>query len=325
MRAMPDMIYRPLGRTGIEVSLVSLGTGGQSRLGRTTHQDDSVSRQVVHKALDLGINLFDTAPGYLGTEELLGDALVGIPRTRYIVATKASYATRDGELVEPEDIIASLDQSLRHLRSDYVDGLQFHNVRVEDYEAVAERFYPAARRLKEEGKIRFIGLTEQMDGRNNPRGGDPAHEMATRAAQDGIWDSIGVKYGILNQAAARELFPAARAHGVGILNMSSIRVKLASRQELESLIASWKQRDLLGEDDLPDVDPLGFLVHDEVHSVVEAGYRFAAEPEAISSVVVGTGNPAHLEANVAAVLAGPLPAADSAWLRMLFGHITEGV
>lgn len=322
------MQYRPLGRTGLDVSIVSLGTGGQSRLGRATHGDDEQSKRVVRRALDLGVNLFDTAPGYMGTEELLGNALKGVPRSSYMVTTKAPAVGRRGGVVGPEEIIGSCEESCRQLDSDYVDGLQFHNVRAEDYNDLVERLYPVAARLKAEGKVRFIGLTEMMEGRNQTdpsRGGDPAHHMAARAAADGLWDTVSLKYGILNQVAEREVFPAATAHGVGVLNMSSIRMKLVRPADLEALIVDWKQRGLLEPDALPDRDPLGFLVHGAVPSVIAAAYKFAVEPEAVSSVVIGTGNPDHLEENVSAVLAGPLPHQDSARLRALFGLIVEGV
>lgn len=322
------MTYRPLGRTGIEVSVASLGTGGQSRLGRATHGDDRQSVRVVRRALELGINLIDTAPGYMGTEELLGEALAGVPRTRYMIATKAAAVGRDGSAATPEEVIGSCEESLRRLRTDYVDGFQFHNVRLEDYDDIVDRLYPAAARLKEQGKVRFIGLTELMEGRtqtNASRGGDPAHRMAARAVEDGLWDIIGLKYGILNQVAEREVLPKARTHGVGVLNMSSIRVKLARLDDLEALFADWKQRGLLEKDALPDRDPLGFLVHGEVASAIAAAYKFAIADDAISTVVVGTGNVAHLEENVAAILGGPLSREDSGHLRRLFGHIVEGV
>src|SRR5687768_15556558 len=74
MREDPKpMDYRTLGRTGLRVSVASLGTGGQSRLGQTTHGDPAESARVIRRALELGINLFDTAPNYANTEEFLGE------------------------------------------------------------------------------------------------------------------------------------------------------------------------------------------------------------------------------------------------------------
>jgi L-galactose dehydrogenase len=332
------MEYRTLGRTGLRVSVASLGTGGQSRLGQATHGDRRESERVVRRALELGINLIDTAPNYADTEELLGEALADVPRADYLLSTKAESVGANGT-VAAEAVVASCERSLRRLRTDYVDLFQLHNVPPDSYQEVVDRLYPALVQLKGHGKVRFVGITERQEGRSasirttgapgpavNPaRAGDPAHRMLERALDDSCWDAIGVKYGILNQVAAQLVLPKASAHGVGVLNMSAVRIMLARPDQLEALMADWKTRGLLVEDALPEQDPLGFLVHGDTPSVIAAGYRFAIGLEAISSVVVGTGDAAHLEANVAAILGPPLAAEDSLRLRQLFGHIAEGV
>jgi aryl-alcohol dehydrogenase-like predicted oxidoreductase len=210
-----------------------------------------------------------------------------------------------------------------------VDVFQFHNVGPAHYEEIVERLYPAAVRLKEQGKIRAIGLTERQEGRHNPSAdrslGDPAHRALAHAVADGIWDTIGLKYGILNQVAEREALPLAAERNVGVMNMSSIRIMLAQPDQLEAVIADWKASGLLEPSALPDRDPLGFLVHDDVPSVIAAGYKLAVDHPAISTVVIGTGSATHLEQNVAAVLGPPLPPADRERLRTLFGDIIESV
>ena len=82
------MKYRTLGRTGLTVSCVSLGTGGPSRIGQSTHRDEAESHRVIHRALELGINLFDTAADYSDSEAILGRALRNTPGDQYFVATK---------------------------------------------------------------------------------------------------------------------------------------------------------------------------------------------------------------------------------------------
>jgi hypothetical protein len=112
---------------------------------------------------------------------------------------------------------------------------------------------------------------------------------------------------------------------VGVLNMASVRVKLSDPTQLEALLADWKAAGKLPADALPERDPLGFLVHGDVDSVVSAGYRFAAAPEAVSTVLTGTANLEHLSRNVTALLGPPLPEEDAARLRALFGELVEAV
>jgi aryl-alcohol dehydrogenase-like predicted oxidoreductase len=173
-------------------------------------------------------------------------------------------------------------------------------------------------RAQQAGKIRFLGITERFFA-------DPDHEMLPMALREDLFDTIMLKYGILNQAAAQEVLPMAQERNVGVLNMASIRVKLSDPAQLEALIAEWKAAGKIPPGELPERDPLGFLVHGDADSVVSAGYRFAAEPPAISTVLTGTADLHHLERNVAALLGPPLPEADSARLRTLFGDLVEAV
>src|SRR5437870_1026053 len=102
-----QMLYRTLGRTGLRVSVASLGAGGPSRLGQQTHGDEAQSQRVIHRALELGINLFDTAANYGDSEAILGRALGAVPRDRYFIATKFSPYHPDGSIIAPEDLVQS--------------------------------------------------------------------------------------------------------------------------------------------------------------------------------------------------------------------------
>ncbi|MAF64426.1 MAG: hypothetical protein CMJ84_02035 [Planctomycetes bacterium] len=311
--------YRTLGRTGLNISCVSLGTGGPSRIGQSTHRDEATSHRVIHRALELGINLFDTAADYSDSEAILGRALKEIPRDQYLVATKFAPTTegdQGGPIITPEQVIKSCERSLARLQIDEIDVFQFHGVLPDNYRECVDQLFPTVERLKAQGKIRFIGITEYFHK-------DPSHQMLEMALNEGIWDTMMVKYGILNQSAETAVLPRAKRQNVGVFNMSAVRSRLSRQDQLEAIISRWKLAGLVPHDALPEKNPLDFLIHDGVNSVVAAGYKFGIEPKAISCLLVGTGNIAHLEENVATLLGSPLTRKDSARIRELFGCIAE--
>jgi L-galactose dehydrogenase len=302
----------------MKVSLVSFGTGGPRNLGQSIDMSQREQDALVRRCLDLGINLFDTSERYRRSEEILGRALEGVPRDAYIIATKWGHET-DGVLAEdPDALVRSTDESLRRLRTDHIDVMQFHGLAPDAYQEVVERFYPVMRRLQEQGKIRSIGFSESFVD-------DPRHEAAVMALKTHpqLWDTIMLKYGILNQYAAREALPLALEHGVGIINMAAVRIKLPRPALLEEQIAEWRRRGAIPADSLPERDPLGWLVHDDVDSVVSAGYRFAADHPAVSTVLTGTSSLEHLESNVAALDTPVLAESDKRRLMDLFGEVAE--
>ena len=322
------MEYRILGRTGLKVSLLGFGTGGPSSLGQSSGMTQQDQTALVRRCLELGVNLFDTSSLYGQSEEILGRGLEGVPRESYILSTKWGHATawsprgvgdEDGALIEdPLALARGVETSLNRLGTDYIDLMQFHGLRPEQYHEVVRRFCPVMRRLQERGKIRFIGFSERYIA-------DPRHEAAALALKTDpeLWDAIMLKYGILNQYAAKEVLPLAVKHGTGILNMAAVRINLPAPDRLEALIADWKNRGLIPADGLPEKDPLGWLVHDEVNSVVTAGYKFGADHPAVSTVLSGTASPTHLAQNAAALTKPSLPAADKTRLVKLFSHIAE--
>ncbi|MBM3189250.1 MAG: aldo/keto reductase [Chloroflexi bacterium] len=311
------MHYRTLGRTGLRVSVAGLGTGGASQIGQATGRTAADSQRVVRTALDLGINVFDTSPNYRESEALLGKALEGVPRDRYILATKFPPKPRGSDALydDPDALMRVLDESLRHLRTETIDVLQYHGVAASDYPEVVKRFQPVALRAQEMGKIRFVGITETAAG-------DLRHEMLTMALEDDLWDAIMVKYGILNQTAEATVLPMARARDVGVFVMASVRTSLRGPQEAVERITRFIEEGLLDIPRPTTADPLGLGALGEPRTdVTRVAYQFAAAHEAVSTVLVGTGNVEHLRANVADILAPGLPQSQLAFPRQTYGRL----
>ena len=312
------MEYRTLGRTGIRVSLASFGTGGPSQFGQHKGLEQKQQTELVRHCLELGVNLFDTHEAYGSSERILGEALRGVPRGSYYLVTKWAYHRNGGAGQDAAAFRASVERSLRHLNTDYVDVMMIHGILAAEYDSVVERFVPTLERLREEGKVRFRGFSTRYIA-------DPAQEILPVALRSHpeLWDVVMLKYGILNQIAAKEALPLAMEHNIGVLNMASVRIKLPVPELLEELIAEWKDKGCISYDSLPARNPLGWLVHGEVDSVVSAAYKFAADHPAINSVITGTSSMDHLNANIAALEKPHLPEEDSARLKMLFGDIAE--
>jgi aryl-alcohol dehydrogenase-like predicted oxidoreductase len=308
------MHYTTLGRTGLKVSVAGLGTGGFSRMGLKSGLSEDEAARLVLEAIELGVNFIDTAPPY-GTEGVVGRALKSVPRESVVVATK-STVRRDGEWWTPARVVESLDNSLRVLGTDYVDVFMLHAINPDMYDYARDTLAPALVVEKQKGKIRHIGLTE------NPIV-DHTNETLKRAVRDPVWDVFMVGFHMMHQGARANVFPVTRQNGIGTLIMFAVRSIFADPPRIAREMRALAQKGLvepwLGDSE----DPLGFLVHQAgAASVIDAAYRYARHEPGVDVVLFGTGNAAHLRANIASLLRPPLPEPDCAKLAALFGHLT---
>ena len=308
------MQYTTLGKTGLKVSVAGLGTGGFSRLGLRSGKTEDESARLIDEAVGMGINFIDTAPSY-GTEPVVGKALKSIPRDSVVIATK-SAVRRGGAMMTPEGMVASIDNSLRVLGTDYVDVLNLHGVAPSEYRHCFEKLAPALLDQKVKGKIRHIGLTE------NPIE-EYDHDTMKLALRDPVWEVVMVGFSMLYQNARTLVFPVTRAKGIGTLLMFAVRSIFADppriAREVRELAANGGVEKWLGE----TANPLGFLIHENgASNITEAAYRFVRHEPGVDVVLFGTGDAAHLRSNVASLLKPPLPEADRRKLAELFGHIT---
>ena len=311
------MEYTTLGRTGLKVSIAGLGTGGFSRLGLRAGKSEHESARLIHEAVGMGINFIDTAPAY-GTERIVGEALKSIPRQSVVVATKA-FVRRHDEWCTPGQVIASLDNSLRQMGTDYVDVFNLHGVYADEYGHALEKIGPALLEQKAKGKIRHIGITE------NPIE-DHTNAMLKLALRDSLWEVFMVGFHMMHQGARNNVFPVTREKGIGTLLMFAVRSIFADPprivREMRELAAEGLVEKSLGE----AAEPLGFLIHEGgAANITEAAYRYARHEPGVDVVLFGTGDAGHLRSNVASLLKPPLPDADRKKVAALFGHLTKGV
>jgi len=308
------MEYSTLGKTGLKVSVAGLGCGGPSRLGmRNDPQSTNHAVALVKQALDLGVNFLDTAQTY-GTEPIVGKAIAGVPRDRLVISTKKTLPSEDDPDPETE-VTKGLEQSLKLLGTDYVDVYHLHGVEPKDYGFAKDRLLPVMQRLKEQGKIRFIGVTEGFVP-------DPSHQMLQSSLAGNMWDVVMLGFSMLNPSARKTILPTTMETGVGVLNMFAVRRALSQPQRLQALCAELIASKAIDPDGLNPSDPLGFVFQmSDAASLPEAAYRFCRHQPGIHVVLSGTGNPEHLRENIAAILKPALPEAVLRKLDHLFGRL----
>lgn len=306
------MDYRPLGKTGLTASVAGLGCGGNSRLGlgRGASFDECVA--VVRAAVDLGVNFLDTAEAY-GTEEIVGAAVRNYDRSKLIISTKAIF--RGGD--ETADAVTrKVEAALKRLGLDYVDVFHFHAVNPNGYERHRDVLAPALVKLKEQGKVHHVGITET--GPN-----DPDQKTLTRAVEEGPWEVIMLAYSLMNQGARRRIFPTTERRGIGTLLMFVVRNIFSNAAYRRSVAAKLVEKGELDASLLSNGDPLEFLVTEGgAQSITDAAYRYARHERGADVILFGTGNKAHVKENIDSILRPALPPTIVERLHASFGHLS---
>jgi len=307
------MEYTTLGRTGLRVSMAGLGCGGPSRLGRRDNKSDEECIALVRQALDLGVNFVDTAESY-GTEEIVGKAIAAVPREKIIISTKKAFPLADRKHPAKE-VRKGLEQSLRKLRTDYVDIYHVHGVELGDYPYASTEVLPHLVKLRAEGKIRFIGITEAFVE-------DPNHRMLEQALKDGYWDVIMVGFNLLNQSARSRVFSKTMEDNVGTLVMFAVRRALSQPKRLREVLAELVQTGLVARDACNPEEPLDFLIGEgKASTIVDAAYRYCRYEPGAHIVLSGTGSLEHLKANIESLTKPPLPPPATTRLKEIFAKV----
>ena len=301
-----------LGRTGLEVTVAGMGCGGHSRLGMFSKGLENAC-ELVRYAYDNDVNFFDTSSVY-GTQPAVGAALEGVSRGSYILSTKFPYI-KNGIVRAAEDLEKSLDESLKELKTDYVDIYHIHGVSSEYYIEARDKFYPELIRMREKGKIRFPGITEVF-------GSDTTHKALKLALADDLWDVIMVGYNILNPSAAKTILPITMEKNVGTLCMFAVRSALSNPEQLKLDIQKMIAEGQVDKQFVKEDNTLDFLIENGYsESIMEAAYRFCRHTEGLHVTLTGTGTLSHLSENLNNILKAPLSSAVLERLEMMFGNV----
>jgi aryl-alcohol dehydrogenase-like predicted oxidoreductase len=295
------MEMRNLGRSGLRVSLVGLGCNNFG--GRI---DLEATRLVVHRALDAGITLFDTADSYGnrgGSETMLGETL-GDRRKDIVLATKFSQPMDDAQTLKGASrryIMSAVEASLRRLKTDWIDLYQQH---LPDPLTPMEETLRALDDLTRQGKVRYIGCS-------NLAPWTVADAAWTSRSHDlSMFASAQDEYSLLARGAERELLPALNAYGMGMLPFYPLAgglltgkykrgQPLPEKSRLTYVKASADR--FLTERNWTQLEQLEAFCSKRGRSLLELAFGWLASRAPVSSIIAGATRPEQIDANVKAI------------------------
>ncbi len=301
------MTYVRLGRTGLEVSALCLGCmsyGVPERGGHPWSLDADQARPFIARAVELGVNFFDTANVYSdGTsEEIVGRALKELTRRdEVVIATKVNGRMHDGPNgagLSRKAILAEIDNSLRRLGTDYVDLYQIHRW---DPHTPIEETLAALHEVVQAGKARYLGASSMWAWQ---------FSRALHVADSHGWTrfvSMQNHYNLLNREEEREMLPLCEAEGIAVVPWSPLaRGRLArewdamtERSSTDSFAATLY--DDAGESDRRIVDRVGGIAAQRGVSRAQIALAWLAGKGVVTAPIVGATKPHHLDDAVAGV------------------------
>ncbi|AUX24190.1 aldo/keto reductase [Sorangium cellulosum] len=315
------MDYRPLGRTGLRVSTVSFGAWAIG--GTWGDVDDQESLAALHRAVDRGVNFFDTADVYGdGRSERLLARLRRERREPLIIATKAGRRLNPHTAASynEENLTAFVERSLKNLETEALDLLQLHCPPTDVY--YRPDVFDALDRLVKAGKIRFYGVSVERV------------EEALKAIEYPGVQSVQIIYNVLRQRPAELFFPEAKRRQVGILTRLPLSSGLLTgKMSASTRFAADDHRSFNREgaafdrgETFSGVDyGLGLEIVDELRPLVPAGVSMAAwtmrwilMEDAVTCVIPGAKRPAQVEENVGAADLPALPPETMAKIRAIY-------
>lgn len=288
------MIYRELGKTGLKVSAIGFGAG---EIGDYSISDSEVDK-LLNAALDLGINLIDTARGYYASEERIGKFL-SHRRNEFILSTKVGYGIEGYDDWTYEIILAGIDEALRVMKTDYIDIVHLHScdINVLKKGEVTEALLKA----KQMGKIRVAAYSGEND----------ALEYAISSDK---FDSIMTSVNICDQYSLNNLIPMAKQKHLGVIAKRPIAnapwrfVERPVGNYAEEYWLRWKEMNL-----------------PESENWLDTFLRFSIYADGIDSAIIGSTNVNHLQTDIQIIEKGPLNPALANYIKTSFNEYWLGL
>jgi aryl-alcohol dehydrogenase-like predicted oxidoreductase len=215
------MQFRPLGRTGLELSQLSFGASSLGQEFRTVDLQDAILS--VRTALELGMNFIDTSPFYgRGMSEcLLGVALRDVPRDRYYLGTKLGRYDRAHFDFSARRVVESVDVSLSRLGVEYLDIMLCHDIEFVEMSEIVEETLPALRKIQEQGKVRFVGIS-----------GYPMNVFRYVLKRTELDVILSYNHYTLQNTMLADLVPYLESKHVGIMNAAPFSARLLTNAAL---------------------------------------------------------------------------------------------
>jgi aryl-alcohol dehydrogenase-like predicted oxidoreductase len=290
------MNHRTLGKTGLRVSEIGLGT--MVHAGHFGPMDDKESLGAIDAALDLGVNFIDTSDAYGAeySETLLGKALNG-KREKVVIATKGGnvmVGPNRGKTDFTVPYIARvMDESLQRLQTDYIDLYQLHNPTIDVMKR--DNLWELLDKGKREGKIRHYGVSINKV------------EEGVFAVDGGKSESVQIEFSLVAQEPKEKFFSRAREANVGVIARAPLRRSLLSGKFKVEDQSTFKDDDVrarnfrgeLFREELAKVECFRFLERRD-RTLAQAAIAYCLGFDAVSVVIVGARNAAQMRANAAA-------------------------
>ena len=272
------MTSRPLGKTGLTLPVVSFGA---SSLGQEFRKVDlNEALRSVHVALDAGMNFIDTSPFYGRgmSEVLLGIALRGIPRERYLIGTKLGRYDGAHFDFSARRVAESVDVSLHRLGIDHLDICLCHDIEFVPMQQIVDETLPALRKAREQGKVRFIGVS-----------GYPMKLFRFILDQTELDVVLSYnQYTLQNTRFADELVPYLKAKGVGIMNAGPFSARLLTNAPLPQWLKEPENVKAAARKAAEHCAKRGV-------DIAQLALQFSIANPDITTTIAGSANPANIQ------------------------------